>query len=92
MMYADVWCMLYFMTNTNLLYYRATTAYDFAAQACLCAGIIMTLMGLFNLGNLIRFISYPVLTGFTNAAAMVIGLNQVAGAFGFPSGTVPQVM
>jgi MFS superfamily sulfate permease-like transporter len=45
---------------------------------------------LFNLGNLIRFISHPVMSGFTTAAAMIIGLNQIRSAFGFPN-IVPRV-
>jgi len=66
-------------------------AYDFAAQVCVCVGVIKVGMGLLNLGSLIRFISYPVLTGFTNAAAMLIGLSQMRSAFGFPSSVVPRV-
>jgi len=65
-------------------------AINFAAQACFCSGLLMVVMGLFNLGNLIRFISHPVMSGFTTAAAMVIGLNQVRSAFGFPN-IVPKV-
>jgi MFS superfamily sulfate permease-like transporter len=34
-------------------------AINFAAQACFCSGLLMVVMGLFNLGNLIRFISHP---------------------------------
>ncbi|KAJ1444115.1 hypothetical protein B484DRAFT_426391, partial [Ochromonadaceae sp. CCMP2298] len=60
-------------------------AINFAAEACFCSGLLMVVMGLFNLGNLIRFISHPVMSGFTTAAAMIIGLNQVRSAFGFPN-------
>jgi sulfate permease, SulP family len=67
-------------------------ALNYAAQACLCSGILMFLMGLFNMGNLIRFISYPVMSGFTTASACIIGLNQIKNGFGFPSSAnVPQV-
>jgi MFS superfamily sulfate permease-like transporter len=58
-------------------------ALDTAAQASLCCGIILTAMGLLNLGELIRFISHPVMSGFTTAAAMLIGINQLKGMFGF---------
>ena len=69
----------------------AAEVVDFAAQACFCSGILMLLMGLFNLGNLIRFISYPVMAGFTTASAMIIGLNQIKNGFGFSSSAgVPQ--
>mmetsp|Transcript_1564 Transcript_1564/g.3670 ORF Transcript_1564/g.3670 Transcript_1564/m.3670 type:complete len:735 (+) Transcript_1564:211-2415(+) len=67
-----------------------TQAINFAAEACFCSGLLMVVMGLFNLGNLIRFISHPVMSGFTTAAAMIIGLNQVRSAFGFPN-IVPKV-
>ena len=60
-------------------------ALDTAAQASLCCGIILIVMGLFNLGELIRFISHPVMSGFTTAAAMLIGINQLKGMFGFVS-------
>ena len=68
-------------------------AVDFAGQVSLCCGIILILMSLLNLGNFIRFISHPVMSGFTTAAAMLIGMNQLKGAFGFKtaSGYYPQV-
>jgi high affinity sulfate transporter 1 len=65
---------------------------NFAAQAAFCSGLMMLVAGLLNMGNLIRFISYPVMAGFTTASAMIIGLNQIKNAFGFPkSANVPQV-
>ncbi|KAJ1433301.1 sulfate transporter family-domain-containing protein [Ochromonadaceae sp. CCMP2298] len=66
------------------------TAINFAAQACFATGLMEVTMGMFNLGNMIRFISHPVMSGFTTAAAMIIGLNQVRSAFGFPN-IVPKV-
>lgn len=67
-------------------------AVDFASEVCVIAGVILITMSLLNLGNFIRFISHPVMSGFTTAAAMLIGLNQVKGAFGFKtiSGYYPQ--
>lgn len=58
-------------------------ATDTAAQASLSVGIIMTCMGLLNLGSFIQFISFPVMSGFTTGAAMSIGLSQIKSAFGF---------
>lgn len=52
---------------------------------------MMLVMRLFNLGNLIRFISHPVINGFTTAAAMISGLNRISGAFGFPREVLPQM-
>jgi SulP family sulfate permease len=40
-------------------------------------GIIQLVMGLVRLGFLVNFLSHPVLVGFTNAAAIVIGFSQV---------------
>ncbi|MCS6845582.1 MAG: solute carrier family 26 protein [Caldilineales bacterium] len=41
------------------------------------AGIVQVAMGLARMGFLVNFLSYPVLAGFTSAAALVIGLSQV---------------
>jgi len=43
----------------------------------LLAGLIQAVMGLARLGFLVNFLSHPVLSGFTNGAALVIGLSQV---------------
>lgn len=37
--------------------------------ACLIAGIILLLFGLFKIGNLVSFIPMPVVTGFTSGIA-----------------------
>jgi len=46
------------------------------------AGLTQILMGAFRLGFLMNFISSPVLTGFTSAAAFVIGFNQLNNLLG----------
>ena len=43
----------------------------------LLAGVLQILMSVFRLGFLVNFISHPVLSGFTSAAAIVIGFSQV---------------
>jgi MFS superfamily sulfate permease-like transporter len=58
-------------------------ALDTAAQAALCVGIIITILGFLNLGHLIHFIAYPVMSGFTTGAAFTIGLTQLRSAVGF---------
>ncbi len=58
------------------------SALDTAAQAAFCCGIIITVMGILNLGSLINFMSHPVMSGFTTGAALTIGLGQMKGAFG----------
>jgi len=40
-------------------------------------GIVQVAFGLFRLGFLVNFLSKPVISGFTSAAALIIGLNQL---------------
>ncbi len=40
-------------------------------------GAIQFLMGIFRLGFLVNFLSHPVISGFTSAAAIIIGLSQL---------------
>lgn len=40
-------------------------------------GLIQLLMGLFRLGFLVNFLSHPVVSGFTSAAALIIGFSQL---------------
>ncbi len=63
--------------------YQPDYALDTAVQATLCCGIILVFISLINLGELIRFISHPVMSGFTTtAAAMLIGINLLKGISG----------
>ncbi len=48
-------------------------------------GLIQTGMGLARLGFLVNFLSAPVISGFTSAAAIVIGLSQVQHLLGIAS-------
>ena len=45
-------------------------------------GIFQTAMGLFRAGFLVNFLSHPVLSGFSSAAAIVIGFSQVKSLLG----------
>ena len=58
-------------------------AFHFAISVSVCVGVWLLFGGLFNMGGLIRMVSYPVLVGFSTASAWVICLNQVKDAFGF---------
>ncbi|MFK5889221.1 MAG: solute carrier family 26 protein [Flavobacteriaceae bacterium] len=52
----------------------------FIALAILLAllmGIMQLAFGIFRLGFLVNFLSKPVISGFTSAAALIIGLNQL---------------
>jgi SulP family sulfate permease len=47
------------------------------AIATVMAGIILILMGLFRMGNLIKFIPYTITTGFTAGIAVTIFVGQI---------------
>lgn len=61
---------------------------DFALLAAFLSGVIQLAMGLLHLGFLVEFISHPVISGFTNAAALQIASSQLTPFFGLsgPSG------
>ena len=50
--------------------------------ATLMAGILLILMGLFKLGNVIKFVPYPVIIGFTAGIAVTIFSTQMNDLFG----------
>ncbi|XP_058812097.1 sodium-independent sulfate anion transporter-like [Topomyia yanbarensis] len=56
-----------------------------AALLTLLAGAITFLFGVLNMGFLVRFISMPVITGFTTAACLTIGSSQLRSLFGISS-------
>jgi len=57
--------------------------------ATMMAGIILVLMGLFKVGNLIKFIPYPITTGFTSGIAVVIFSTQIKDFLGLKISGVP---
>ena len=50
---------------------------NYALILALIVGVIQFLLGLFRLGFLVNFLSHPVISGFTSAAALIIGLSQL---------------
>ena len=50
--------------------------------ATIMAGILLILMGLFKLGNVIKFVPYPVIVGFTAGIAVTIFSTQMNDLFG----------
>ncbi len=56
--------------------------------ATIIAGIFLILMGVFKLGNLIKFIPFTITTGFTAGIAVTIVLGQLKDFFGvtYPAG------
>jgi len=57
-----------------------------AIMLALLVGIVQLALGVFKLGVIVNFLSHPVIVGFTNAAAMIIGLSQVNKLIGVPMG------
>ena len=54
----------------------------YAALLALIVGIFQFSLGVLRLGFVINFLSHPVVTGFTNAAAIIIGASQLPKVFG----------
>ena len=67
----------------------AKFGYDGLVVCTLIAGVILILLGLARLGGLIKFIPYPVITGFTSGIAVIIFSGQVKDFLGLTMGAVP---
>lgn len=73
------------LTASALTPYAALGSPEFVALAIMMAlmiGIVQLALGLFRLGVVVNFLSHPVIVGFTNAAALIIGLSQLNKIFG----------
>lgn len=57
--------------------------------ATFMAGILLIGMGLARLGNLLKFIPYPLIVGFTSGIAVIIFSSQIKDFFGLPIENVP---
>ena len=57
-----------------------------AIMLALMVGVFQLVLGVFKLGVVVNFLSHPVIVGFTNAAAMIIGLSQFNKLMGVPMG------
>ncbi|MEZ4443808.1 MAG: solute carrier family 26 protein [Polyangiaceae bacterium] len=55
----------------------------YAILLALMVGVLQLGMGLFRLGFVVNFLSHPVISGFTSAAAIIIGLSQLKEVLGF---------
>ncbi len=67
----------------------ATYGYEGLVYCTLIAGAILILLGVFKMGGLIRFIPFPVTTGFTSGIAVVIFSTQIKDLLGLTMGTPP---
>ncbi len=66
-----------------------TYGFEKLVVCTMLAGLLLIAMGLFKVGTLIKFIPYPVTTGFTSGIAVIILLSQVKDFLGLPVKTLP---
>lgn len=53
------------------------------------AGMLLVTMGVFKVGNLIRFIPVAIIIGFTSGIAVLIGISQIKDALGLQIDKLP---
>ncbi|KAF4528485.1 hypothetical protein B566_EDAN013032 [Ephemera danica] len=59
---------------------------EVATTICIYSGIIVTLLGIFNLGFVVDLISTPVLAGFMSAAGLSVMTGQIPALLGIAGG------
>ena len=70
-------------TGVSTLALAGSESYiSIAILLALMVGTIQFILGIFNLGFIVNFLSRPVITGFTSAIALIIGVNQFRNLFG----------
>ncbi len=77
--------MVSLLTATAIGSFEGLSTSDYIVYVILLAflvGAIQFLLGLFRLGFLVNFLSHPVVSGFTSAAALIIGLSQLKSLLG----------
>jgi SulP family sulfate permease len=77
------------MTAAAITPFAVPFSEEFIGLALLLAllvGVIQLVLGLFKLGTVVNFVSHPVILGFMNAAAIIIGLSQLDMLLGIPKG------
>ncbi|NCA71567.1 MAG: SulP family inorganic anion transporter [Sphingobacteriia bacterium] len=57
---------------------------ELSIMLALMVGVLRLALGLFKLGAIVNLLSSPVVVGFTNAAALIIGLSQLSKIIGVP--------
>ena len=69
----------------------AKFGYPGLAVATIMAGALLVAMSFARLGNVIKFIPYPVIIGFTSGIAIIIAMGQIGDGLGLPPfGTPPE--
>lgn len=79
--------MLSLMSAAALIPFASPGSADFielSIMLALMVGILRLALGIFRLGAIVNLLSSPVIVGFTNAAALIIGLSQLSKVIGVP--------
>ena len=63
--------------------------FDGLVACTLIAGVLLVAMGLARFGGAIKFIPYPVVTGFTSGIALIIFSSEIKDLLGLRMGAVP---
>ena len=63
--------------------------YDGLAVATVMAGVMLVVMGLLRMGDVIKYIPYPVTVGFTSGIALIIFTSQMQAFWGLHLEKVP---
>lgn len=58
--------------------------------ATIMAGIFLVLMGVFKMGEIFKYIPYPIVVGFTSGIALTIFSTQMNNFFGLGLGEMPE--
>ncbi|HEX4931582.1 MAG TPA: sulfate permease, partial [Gemmatimonadaceae bacterium] len=74
-----------------VIVYGIVTKYGYEGLVIITvlAGAFLVVLGLARMGGLIKFIPYPVVTGFTSGIAVIIFSSQIKDFFGLKMGAVP---
>jgi MFS superfamily sulfate permease-like transporter len=79
--------MLSLMSAATLIPFASPGSPNFielSIMLALMVGVLRLALGLFRLGAIVNLLSSPVIVGFTNAAALIIGLSQLSKVIGVP--------
>lgn len=57
---------------------------ELSVMLALMVGVLRLALGMLSLGAVVNLLSSPVIVGFTNAAALIIGLSQLSKVLGVP--------
>lgn len=63
--------------------------YEGLVLATIMAGVILMIMAFVRAGEMIKFIPYPVIVGFTSGIALLIAFSQIRDFFGLSIDTIP---